>query len=94
MKVLHVTNNYPTTNFPIFGIFVKEQIESLVETGVECEVFFINGKENGKIEYFKSNMTKNHSKEYCSHINQHSSKRNTDETNSVIDHYTAKNYNI
>jgi hypothetical protein len=53
MKVLPLTNNYPTTNFPIFWIFVKEQIESLVETGVKCEVFFINGKENGKIEYLK-----------------------------------------
>ena len=26
MKILHITNNYPTSNHPIFGIFVKEQI--------------------------------------------------------------------
>jgi teichuronic acid biosynthesis glycosyltransferase TuaC len=54
VKVLHITNNYPTVNFPIFGIFVKEQIESLVFEDVKCDVFFINGKEKGKIEYIKS----------------------------------------
>lgn len=54
MKVLHITNNYPTPNFPIFGIFVKEQIDSLSALGVENEVFFINGREKGKIEYLRS----------------------------------------
>ena len=24
MKVLHITNNYPTKKHPIFGIFVKQ----------------------------------------------------------------------
>jgi hypothetical protein len=54
MKVLHITNNYPTLKFPIFGIFVKEQIDSLTKQGVENEVFFINGKENGKKEYLQA----------------------------------------
>ena len=54
MKVLHITNNYPTNEYPIFGIFVKEQIDSLTELGVTNEVFFINGREKGKIEYVKS----------------------------------------
>lgn len=53
MKVLHITNNYPSSKFPIFGIFVKEQIESLSKEGVKNEVFFINGRENGKLEYLK-----------------------------------------
>lgn len=53
MKVLHITNNYPTPKHPIFGIFVKEQIESLTLEGVENDVFFINGRENGKFEYLK-----------------------------------------
>ena len=52
MKVLHITNNYPTTKYPIFGIFVKEQIDSLSFEGVENEVFFINGREIGKNAYF------------------------------------------
>jgi teichuronic acid biosynthesis glycosyltransferase TuaC len=54
MKVLHVTNNFPTFKFPIYGIFVKEQIESLTKQGIENEVFFINGKENGKKEYLQA----------------------------------------
>ena len=48
MKVLHITSNYPSERHPIFGIFVKEQIESLQNEGVECDVFFSNGKENGR----------------------------------------------
>ena len=54
MKVLHVTNNFPTIKHPIFGIFVKEQIDSLIKENVQSKVFFINGKEKGKIEYVKS----------------------------------------
>ena len=47
MRVLHITCNYPTAEHPVFGIFVKEQIESLQNIGVECDVFFSNGKEKG-----------------------------------------------
>ena len=54
MKVLHLTNNYPTLTHPIFGIFVKEQIESLENLDIMCDVLFINGREKGKIEYLKS----------------------------------------
>lgn len=54
MKVLHITNNYPTSKYPIFGIFVSEQIESLNRININNEVFFINGRENGKIEYYHS----------------------------------------
>jgi teichuronic acid biosynthesis glycosyltransferase TuaC len=53
MKVLHITNNYPTPNLPIFGIFVKEQIDSLTDIGIDNKVFFVNGYEKGKLEYFK-----------------------------------------
>lgn len=54
MKILHITNNYPTLNFPIFGIFVKEQIDSLVNLGLEIDVFFINGREKGIFEYLRA----------------------------------------
>lgn len=54
MNVLHITNNYPTVMHPIFGIFVKEQIDSLTELGHTNQVFFINGREKGKTEYIKS----------------------------------------
>ena len=54
MKILHITNNFPTLNFPIFGIFIKEQIESLRNLGAENEVFFINSREEGKVAYLRS----------------------------------------
>ncbi len=73
MKVLHITNNYPTEKFPIFGIFVKEQIDSLTELGVENEVFFIKGREKGKLEYIKSvfRLRKLLSKQYFDIIHCH-----------------------
>ena len=54
MRVLHITNNFPTSRFPIFGIFVKEQIDSLTDLGLKNEIFFINGREKGKYEYIWS----------------------------------------
>ena len=53
MRVLHVTVNYPTPEYPIFGIFVKEQVESLQKLGVDCEVFYCNGQNKG----FKKHIT-------------------------------------
>lgn len=53
MKILQLTNNFPTKYFPIFGIFVKEQIDSLEHIGITNTVYFINGQENGKKEYIK-----------------------------------------
>lgn len=47
MRVLHITTNYPTEEYPIFGIFVKEQIESLQALGIECDVFFSDGQGKG-----------------------------------------------
>lgn len=58
MKVLHITCNYPTGEHPIFGIFVKEQVESLQKIGVECDVFFSNGKENGGMKAHWSSIKK------------------------------------
>lgn len=58
MKVLHITANYPTKEHPVFGIFVKEQVESLRNEGVECEVFFSNGKENGGMKAHKTSIQK------------------------------------
>jgi len=47
MKILHITTNYPTPEYPIFGIFVKEQVESLQKLGLHCDVFFCDGQGKG-----------------------------------------------
>lgn len=47
MRVLIVTAMYPTPNNPAFGIFVKEQVDSLIEAGINIDVlYFNNGKRN------------------------------------------------
>lgn len=46
MRVLQITTNYPTKSNPIFGIFMKEQVESLEPLGVENTIFFSNGSES------------------------------------------------
>ena len=51
MRTLHVTTNYPTSEFPIFGIFVKEQVESLQKIGVDCDVFYCDGQNKGFKKY-------------------------------------------
>ncbi len=58
MKVLHITCNYPTAAYPVFGIFVKEQVESLRKEGVDCDVFFSNGKENGGMKEHRASIKK------------------------------------
>ncbi len=53
MKVLVVSNMYPTSKHPFYGIFVREQVESLKAEGICVDVFFINGKES-RLNYFTS----------------------------------------
>lgn len=51
MRILHITTNYPTSEYPIFGIFVKEQVESLRKAGLKCDVFYCDGQGKGLIKY-------------------------------------------
>lgn len=46
MKVLVVTNMYPTEDMPSFGTFVYDQVESLRELGVEVDVLYFNGRKS------------------------------------------------
>lgn len=56
MNVLVFTNMYPYPAKPYYGIFVREQVESLKNMGIEIDVLFING-ENSKFNYIKSFKT-------------------------------------
>jgi glycosyltransferase involved in cell wall biosynthesis len=44
IRVLHVTNMWPDEARPAFGIFVREQVDSLTRLGVESEVFVVDGR--------------------------------------------------
>jgi len=43
MKILVVTNMYPTKDRPNFGSFIKTQVDSLTARGVDMDLLFING---------------------------------------------------
>jgi glycosyltransferase involved in cell wall biosynthesis len=68
MRVLFVTNCYPTERDPDYGIFVKTQYESL-KSLIDLEIYFINGRENGFKEYFKK--PPNHIIDSCDVIHFH-----------------------
>ena len=42
-RVLVVTNMWPNQDDPAYGIFVKRQVDSLIDTGLRCDVLFIRG---------------------------------------------------
>ena len=45
MRVLTVTNMWPTEAAPQFGIFVRRQVEELRREGLHVDVLFVNGRE-------------------------------------------------
>jgi glycosyltransferase involved in cell wall biosynthesis len=46
MKVLAVTNMYPTPDMSAFGTFIESEVESLRREGIEVDLLFINGRKN------------------------------------------------
>lgn len=58
MKILQLTTNYPCKENPIFGIFMKEQAESVEKYGVTNTIFFSNGLKaaNARNIHLKSSL--------------------------------------
>ncbi|HEY1025501.1 MAG TPA: glycosyltransferase, partial [Sphingobacteriaceae bacterium] len=55
MKVLFVTNMYPTKEHPADGVFVKEQIDSITQAfKCQYDLYYINAKQKGKLNYLIS----------------------------------------
>ena len=52
MRVLKVTNMYPTDDRPQFGIFVRQETESLRSLGVDVDVLFTDGQAS-KLNYLR-----------------------------------------
>jgi teichuronic acid biosynthesis glycosyltransferase TuaC len=46
LKVLVITNMYPTEKMPAFGTFVQKQVESLRKEGIVVDVLFVNGRKS------------------------------------------------
>ncbi len=45
VRVLTVTNMYPTRRLPAFGVFVRDQVQSLRRLGIDVDVLFLNPRE-------------------------------------------------
>jgi teichuronic acid biosynthesis glycosyltransferase TuaC len=50
MKILTVTNMYPSLADSYYGCFVREHVDALVSLGVQVDVIFVNPRE-GKTKY-------------------------------------------
>lgn len=54
MKVLFVTNMYPTQSNPKAGTFIEQQITSLIDAGIEHKVLLIDRANKGISQYLKT----------------------------------------
>ena len=51
MRILVFTNMYPTTEAPFYGPFVHDEVQALRKSGVEVDLYFVNGRAN-RLNYF------------------------------------------
>src|SRR5579859_3228090 len=53
MRILAVTNMYPSPAFPGRGVFVEEQVKGLRSIGLEVRVLFVDRREEGPLVYYR-----------------------------------------
>lgn len=53
MRVLAVTNLYPTAQSPASGVFIAQQIDGLRSRGIEVEVMFVDRRREGPQVYYQ-----------------------------------------
>ena len=53
MRVLTVTNMYPSSNDPTSGTFVEQQVKGLLDIGIDVQVLFVDRARGGMREYLK-----------------------------------------
>lgn len=52
MRILAITNMYPTPQYPASGTFVEQQIVGLKRIGLEVDLMVVNRAERGTVSYF------------------------------------------
>ena len=53
LRVLLVTNMYPTAEEPWYGSFVRDQVEDLEALGIEMRVLYFDGRRN-RLNYLRA----------------------------------------
>ena len=51
MRVLAITNGWPTEKHPEYCVFHKRQVDSLRRLGITVDVAFVNAREEGRVAY-------------------------------------------
>src|SRR5437667_288277 len=54
MRVLAVTNIYPSAELPASGVFIEQQIKGLLAIGLEVRVLFIDRRREGPMAYYRA----------------------------------------
>ena len=49
MRILAITNLYPSAKFPGRGVFVQEQVKGLRAIGLEVQVLFVDRRREGPL---------------------------------------------
>ena len=53
MRILAITNIYPSAAFPGRGVFVQEQIRGLCSIGLDVRVLFVDRRAEGPTTYYR-----------------------------------------
>ena len=53
MRILAITNIYPSAAFPGRGVFVQEQIKGLCSIGLDVRVLFVDRQAEGPMAYYR-----------------------------------------
>src|SRR5436190_14340067 len=53
MRILAITNMYPSAEFPGRGVFVQEQIKGLCAVGLKVRVLFVDRRQEGPMAYYR-----------------------------------------
>jgi glycosyltransferase involved in cell wall biosynthesis len=52
VKILAVTNMYPSPERPGSGVFIEQQVKGLLSCGIDVRVMFVNRRNEGRLSYF------------------------------------------
>src|SRR2546429_9668180 len=53
MRILAITNIYPSPAFPARGVFVQEQVKGLCAIGLNVRVLFVDRQAEGPAAYYR-----------------------------------------
>lgn len=53
MRILVLTNGWPTERHPEYAVFNARQVDSLRALGLSVDVVFVNAREDGKVAYLR-----------------------------------------